>query len=72
MKEIGDEEKAASAGGGQPAFEQGGDVMLNVVAGDDAWTRLAGAVEDFNLLFGEEPRRKRRECQLFFLTGHSR
>jgi len=46
--------------------------MLNVVAGDDAWTRLAGAAEDFDLLFGEEPRRKRCEYQLFFLTGPSR
>lgn len=72
MQERGDEEKAASAGGGQPAFEQGGEVMLNVVAGDDAWTRLAGAAEDFDLLFGEEPRRKRCEYQLFFLTGPSR
>jgi hypothetical protein len=40
--------------------------MRKVVAGDDVWTRLAGAVEDFDLLFGEEPRRKRRECQRLF------
>jgi hypothetical protein len=31
--------------------------MLDVVAGDDAWARLASAVEDVDLLFGEEPRR---------------
>lgn len=28
--------------------------MLDVVPGDDARARLAGAVEDFDLLFGEE------------------
>ncbi len=41
--------------------------MLDVVSGDDAWARRAGAIKDVDLLFGEEPCRERRGCQLFFL-----
>ena len=67
LEEGGNEEKATSAGRGQPAFEQGGDVMLDVVAGNDAWARLAGAVEDFDLLFGQESGREGRGGQPFFL-----
>jgi hypothetical protein len=67
LKEVGNEEKAASAGRGQPALEEGADVMLDVVAGDDAGARLAGAVEDFDRLLGKEPGRECRLCQPFFL-----
>jgi hypothetical protein len=32
--------------------------MVDVVPGDDAWTRRAGTVEDFDLLSGQEPGRE--------------
>lgn len=67
LQEVGNEEEAARAGRGQPALEEGGDVMLDVVAGDDAGTRLAGAVKDFDGLLGKEPGRRCRLCQAFFL-----
>jgi len=67
LEEIGDEEKATSAGRGEPALEQSGDVMFDVVPGNDAWTRLAGAVEDFDLLFGKEAGRECGLWQPFFL-----
>jgi hypothetical protein len=67
LQEVGNEEEAASAGRGQPAFEEGGDIMLDVVAGDDTGARLAGAVEDFDRLVGKEPSRECRRCQPFFL-----
>ena len=67
LEEGGNEAKATSAGRGQPALEQGGDVMLDVVAGHDAWARLAGAVEDFDLLFGQEAGREGHGGQPFFL-----
>ncbi len=67
LEEVGNEEKTAGAGGGQPAFEQGGHVVLDVVASDNEFARFAGAVEDFDLLFGQEPRRERLLCQRFFL-----
>ena len=35
LEKIGDEKEPASAGRGQPACEQSGDVMRDVVAGDD-------------------------------------
>ena len=41
LEQIRDEEEAASAGGSEPAFEEGGHVMLDVVTGDDEWARLA-------------------------------
>lgn len=41
--------------------------MLDVMPGDDAGARLAGAVEDFDLLFGQESGREGRGCQPFFL-----
>ena len=52
MQKVGNEEKATRAGGRESALEQGYDVMLDVVPGDDAGMGLAGAVEDFDLLFG--------------------
>ena len=67
LQEVGNEEEAARAGCGQPALEEGGDVMLDVVAGDDAGARLAGAVEDFDRLLGKEPGRECRLCHPFFL-----
>jgi hypothetical protein len=66
LEKIGNQEEATSAGGGQAAFEQDGDIVLDVVAGDEAWARLASAVEDVDLLFGEEPRRQWRGFQRFF------
>ena len=66
MEKVRDEEKAASAGGGQPAFEEGGHVMLDIVTGDDEWARLARVIEDFGLLRGEEPRGERCWCHPFF------
>ena len=62
LEKIGDKEEPAGAGGGQSPFELGGDVVLDVVAGDDTWARLAGAVEDVDFLFGEEPRREGGGC----------
>jgi hypothetical protein len=41
--------------------------MLDVVAGDDAGARLAGAVEDFDRLLGKEPGREWCLCRPFFL-----
>ena len=68
LQEVGQEEKAASAGRGQPAFEEGSDVMLDVVAGDDAGARLAGAVKDFDRLLGKKPGRECRLWHPFFLA----
>jgi hypothetical protein len=66
LQEVGNKEEAASASRRQPAFQQGGDVVLDVVAGDDAWARLTGAVEGFDLLFDEESGRKGLRGQPFF------
>jgi hypothetical protein len=41
--------------------------MLDVVPGDDAGAWLAGAVEDFDLFFGQKPSREGGRCQPFFL-----
>ena len=41
--------------------------MLDIVAGDDDLLGLAGAVEDFGLLLGEEPGREGLAGQPFFL-----
>jgi hypothetical protein len=66
LKKIRDEEKATRAGRGEPTLKQGGDVMFDVVSGDDAWTRIASAVEDFDLLLSEESSRKGLRGQPFF------
>lgn len=66
MEKVRDEEEATSAGGGEPAFEEGGHVMLDVVTGDDECTRLARVIEDFGLLRDEEPRWEWRWGYLFF------
>jgi len=42
--------------------------MLDVVASDDAGGWLAGVIEDFDLLFGEKPLRKRYRCHPFFFA----
>ena len=55
MQQVRDEKKATRTGGREPAFEQSSDVMLDVVPSDNAGPRLAGAIEDFDLLFGQEP-----------------
>jgi len=68
LEKIGDKKEPASAGRGQPAGEQSGDIMRDVVAGDDTGARLAGPIEDVNLFLGEEPRREGRGYQLFFLA----
>ena len=67
LEERGEEEKATSAGRGEAAFAPGGDVRCAVVPGNDAWTRLAGAVEDVDLLFGQEAGRECGLWQPFFL-----
>src|SRR5712692_1891907 len=54
LQEVGKKEEAASAGRRQPALKQGGDVVLDVVSGDNARAWLAGAVEDFDLLLSKE------------------
>ena len=41
--------------------------MFDVGPGNDAWTRLAGAVEDFDLLFGTAAGREGGLRQPFFL-----
>ena len=68
LQEVGNKEEPASAGRGQPTFEQGGHVSLDGVAGDDAGARLAGTVEDFDLLLGQESRREWRGCPPFFFA----
>src|SRR2546426_2920087 len=45
--------------------------MLVVVPGDDAWTWLAGAVKDFDLLFGKESGGEWRGHHPFFLDRPS-
>jgi len=67
LKEVGDQEETAGACGGQAAFEQGGDVMLDAMAGDDNFAGFAGAVEDLDLLLGQEARREGLGRQRFFL-----
>jgi hypothetical protein len=42
--------------------------MFDIVPGDDAWTRLAGAVEDFDLFWSQESGRKGLRDQPFFLA----
>ena len=66
-EERGDAAKATSAGRGEPACAQGGDVMCAVVPGHDAWTRRAGAVEDCDRLLGKEAGRECGLWQPFFL-----
>ena len=72
FQEGGTEEEATSARRGQPAFEESGDVMRDVVPGDDAWAWLAGAVEDVDLLCVQESGGEWRGCQPFFLPGRRR
>ena len=66
LEERGEEEETTSAGRGQPPFEQSRDVMLDAVAGDHAWAWRAGAVKDFDLLFGKESGGEWRGRQPFF------
>jgi len=66
LEEVREKEEAPSAGGRQPAFEEGDDVMLNVVPGDDAWAWFAGAVQDFDLFLGQESSGQGRVYDLFF------
>jgi hypothetical protein len=41
--------------------------MLDAMAGDNDFARLTGAVEDFDLLSGQEALRERLRYQRFFL-----
>jgi len=68
LQEVGKKEESASAGRGQPTFEPGGHVSLDGVAGDDAGARLAGTVEGFALLLGQESRREWRGGPPFFFA----
>ncbi len=56
MQVVGNEEPTTRARGRETTFEQSRDVMVDVVPGDDAWAWLAGTVEDFDLLLGEQSR----------------
>jgi len=56
LQEGGHEEPTTRARGREATFAQGRDVMGDVVPGDDAWTGLAGPVEDVDLLLGEQSR----------------
>jgi hypothetical protein len=56
LQEVGNEEPTTRARGCETTFEQSRDVMVDVVPGDDAWAWLAGPVEDFDLLLGEQSR----------------
>ena len=56
MQEIGNEEPTTRARGREATVAQSRDVMVDVVPGDDAWTGLAGPVEDVDLLLGEPSR----------------
>ena len=58
MEKVGQKEESACTGGGQPAFEEGGDVPIDVGTSYEVWARLAGAIEDFGLLLDEESRGK--------------
>jgi len=69
LQEIGNEEPTTRARGREATFEQRRDVMVDVVPGDDAWAWLAGTVEDFDLLLGEQSRCKGLRCQPFFLES---
>ena len=57
----------ASARRGQPAWAQSGDIMREVVAGDETCARLAGPIEAVHRFFGEEPCRERWGCPRFCL-----
>jgi hypothetical protein len=67
LEEIGDEKETAGAGGGQPTFEQSAYVVFDLVTSDNEFAWFAGAVEDFDLLLGQQARRERLLCQRFFL-----
>jgi len=56
LQEVGNEEPTTRACGREATFEQSRDVVVDVVSGDDAWAWLAGTVEDFDLLLGEQSR----------------
>jgi hypothetical protein len=68
LEEVGQKEKPTSTGGGQPAFQDGGDVTIDVVARDEARLRLVGAIEDFGLLWDEESRGEGGLGAPFFLA----
>ena len=67
LEQVREEEESASARGREPALEQRGHVVLDIMAGDDDLLGLTGAVEDFGLLLGEEPGREGLAGQPFFL-----
>ena len=69
MQEVGNEEPTTRACGREATFEQSRDVVVDVVSGDDAWAWLAGTVEDFDLLLGEQSRCKGLRGQPFFLES---
>jgi len=67
LEEVGNEEEATRACGREATFEQRRDVMLEVMPGDEAWTRLTGAVEGFDFLLGEKSSGEGLRYQPFFL-----
>jgi hypothetical protein len=58
LQEVGQKEEPTCTGGGQPTFEEGGDVTIDVMASHEAGARFAGTIEDFRLLLDEEARGK--------------
>jgi hypothetical protein len=55
LQQVGHQEKTTSTGGRQPTPEQGDDIMLDAVTGNDVWAGLAGTIEDFTLLLSQKP-----------------
>ena len=68
MQEVGQKEEPACTGGGQPPFEKRGHVTVDAVTSHEVWTRLAGAIEDVDLLLDEESRGEGRQCASFFFA----
>jgi hypothetical protein len=66
LEEVGNEEETTRACGREAPFEQRRDVMLEVMPGDEAWTRLTGAVEGFDFLLGEKSSGEGLRGQPFF------
>jgi len=69
LEEVGNEEEATRAGGREATFAQRRDVVLEVMAGDEAWTRRTGTVEGFDFLLGEKASGEGLRGQPFFLES---
>jgi len=67
LEEVGNEEEATRACGREATFEQRRDVVLDVMPGDEAGAWLTGAVEDCDLLWGEQSSGEGLRYPPFFL-----